>query len=141
MPDINEIITFLEKTIGLDDIHQDSDIVADLGCYGDDFHELMDAYAAKFNVDMSQYLWYFHTKEEGDGNSLGGFFFKPPYERVTRIAVTPKVLLNFAETGLWHIDYPEHHLPKRRYDFLINKFILILFLIIALIYWFNKLYK
>ncbi len=134
MPDINEIIDLLEKTIGRDDIVEDSDIVLDLKCYGDDFHELMEAYAALFNVDMRQYLWYFHTEEEGT-NGLGGFFFKPPNERVTRIAVTPKMLLNFAEAGRWHIEYPEHHLPKRRYDFLFNKIILIFFLAFAILYW------
>ena len=138
MPDINAIIDLLEKTIGRDDILQDSDIVKDLRCYGDDFNELMKAYSAKFNVDMSQYLWYFHTEEEGAGNGLGGFFFKPPNERVTRIPVTPKMLLDFAENGRWHIEYPEHHLPKRRYDFLINKIIFLLLLTFAILYWWRR---
>jgi hypothetical protein len=138
MLEITDIINFLEKHIGLDEIYEDSDIEKDLSCYGDDFDELMEAYAAEFHVDMSQYLWYFHTREEGAGNGLGGFFFKPPNERVPRIAVTPKMLLNFAETGRWQIQYPEHELPKRRYDLLINNILFILFLVLALIYWWLK---
>jgi acyl carrier protein len=60
-----DIKKFLEDQVGCDDeeITESCDIVNDLGCYGDDFFELMFDFSKKFNVDMTPYLWYFHTKE------------------------------------------------------------------------------
>ena len=80
---------------------------------------------------MNSYLWYFHTDEEG--NSFGSGFFKPPNERVKHIPVTAEVLLKSANEGKWTIEYPEHKIPKRRYDIIINQ-ILILLAVIILIY-------
>ncbi len=91
----------------------------DLGCYGDDFHELMEEYAKKFNVDMESYRWYFYTEEEGS-SSIGGIFFKAPNETVERISVTPEMLLEFANKKKWGIEYPTHTVPRKRYDLLIN---------------------
>lgn len=138
MPSISDIIEFLKKEIGTDKVNDNSDIVEGLGCYGDDFHELMEKFSILFKVDMKDYLWYFHTEEEGFG-SIGGLFFKPPNSRVERIIITPAILHEMAVAGKWNIQYPVHQLPPKRYDLLMNKLILILFLIIALIYWFNKL--
>jgi hypothetical protein len=87
---------------------------------------MIEKYAKKYNVDMSAYLWYFHTDEEGF-NSIGGQFFKPPYERVTRIPVTPQMLADFIVTKKWKVDYPAHEIPKHRTDLIINKIILITF--------------
>ena len=112
-----------------DEVKVDADIDHDLGCTGDDFHELINEYSDKFNVNMESYLWYFHTYDEGHSNSIGRVFFKTPYERVKHIAVTPNVLLESARTGKWTIEYPEHKLPKRRYDILINEVVVVLFII------------
>src|SRR5580765_2005530 len=132
MLQIDEIFRFIEIQAGLDDdVNENSDIFNDLGCTGDDFHELINAYAMQFNVDMNLYLWYFHTDEEGQ--NIGGVFFRPPYQRVTRIPITPRMLLNFARTGKWLVEYPSHKLPKRRYDILIN-YALIVGLISFIIY-------
>lgn len=115
-----DIISLIAKRLGIDEthIHSDTDIFLDLHCMGDDFHEMIGEYANIFQVDMSDYKWYFHANEEGW--SFGGGFFKPPYKRVTRIPVTPEMLTRFANTGKWDIQYPEHTLPKYRYDILIN---------------------
>ena len=110
---------------GSEPVEEGTDIYLELGCGGDDFHELMELYAAKFGVDMSTYLWYFHTDEEGGLFSIGGAFFKPPYERVQRIPISPKLLLEAANIGHWHLPYPEHTLPKRRWDMLINQVVII----------------
>lgn len=122
-----DIKSFLEGNTGCDEdeIIESCDIVKDLGCYGDDFDELMVEYSKMFNVDMTSYLWYFHTKEEG--NSFGGVFLKPPNERVKRIPVTPTVLVDSANAGKWIISYPEHTLPKKRYDLTINFLLVIAF--------------
>jgi hypothetical protein len=128
---IDDIIEFVKEQSGLKDVNEDSDIFKDLGCTGDDFHELIGLYAKQFNVDMSSYLWYFHADEEG--NNIGGVFFLPPYKRVIRIPVTPFMLFNFAQSGRWGVVYPVHEIPKRRYDLLING-ILILGFIGYLIY-------
>ena len=122
-----DIKSFLEENVGCDEdeIIESCDIVKDLGCYGDDFDELMAAYSKKFHVDMTSYLWYFHTKEEG--NSFGGMLFKAPNERVKRIPVTPTVLVDSANNGKWIISYPEHTLPKKRFDLTINLILVIAF--------------
>jgi len=107
-----------------------------LGLFGDDVDDFMEAYASKFHVDMSSYLWYFHTGEEG--LNFGSFFFKPPYSRVAEIPVTIEMLSLSANSKRWIVDYPPHNLPKRRYDLLVNLALVMavaLFFILALIYW------
>jgi hypothetical protein len=55
-----------------------------------------------------------------EGQNLGGLFFSPPYQRVSRIPVTPDKLLLFANLGKWHMQYPTHKLPKFRLDILMT---------------------
>jgi hypothetical protein len=123
---INDIIEFVENETGAKNVKPEDDIFEDLGCVGDDFHELIDKYAAKFNVEMYRYLWYFHTDEEGW--NIGGLFFKPPYKRVERMPITPNTLLSFANSGKWEMHYPSHHLPKFRLDILINRICVVCFI-------------
>lgn len=132
-----EIIEMLMDYSGNDNVTENADIFGELDMWGDDFHEIIENYAEKYSVDVSTYLWYFHTDE--DGLSVGGRLFKPPYMRVKRIPVTPLMLSQFAASGKWDIDYPEHVIPKRRYDILIDQILgivsilYILFLVIGLI--------
>jgi len=136
---IANLTQFIADLSGLDDVQADEDIFGSLGIVGDDFHEMIEKYAAAFSVDMSGYLWYFHADEEGSGFSFGNSFSAAPYNRVTRIPVTPAMLTDFANKGKWEIDYPEHKLPKMRYDLLINMIIVTLFLIGLLLYLVNNL--
>jgi len=69
---------------------------------------------------MEGYLWYFHSDEEGGTFSLGSIVSKPPYARVKRIAITPKLLAEFANINKWKIAYPDHKLPKYRKDIILN---------------------
>jgi hypothetical protein len=69
-------------------------------------------------VDLSTYLWYFHTGEEGIG--IGALFSRPPNARVQEIPITLAMLLEFANRGRWEVSYPEHELPARRVDLLVN---------------------
>ena len=133
MTDITEIIEFVKEETGAGKVTEDSDIETDLGCYGDDFDEFIQKFSSNFNVDRSTYLWYFHTGEEGIG-SIGGMFFRPPNTRVERIPVTPKMLLEFAQKGKWSIEYPEHKVPEKRYDLLVNQIILATFVICIICY-------
>jgi hypothetical protein len=121
-------ITICIEIYWLDTITADTDIFNE-GISGDDFHELMDRYAKTYSIDMTNYLWYFHADEEGGWNSLGQLFFDPPYIKVSRIPVTPALLANFAQKGKWNIEYPEHDIPKRRYDILLNQILLIGFVV------------
>jgi hypothetical protein len=130
------ILSFLTDLVGHEKITLQTDILFDLGVIGDDFHEMIEKYQKTFNVDMTTYLWYFHSDEEGQ--SIGGGFFKAPYERVKRIPVTPKMLLDFANKGKWTIEYPEHTLPKRRYDLIINTVLVLGFFIFLTIYLLKK---
>lgn len=122
-----EVRNFLEDYSGVYPERPDIDIFKDMGVVGDDFHEMIEKYAEKYNVDMSDYLWYFHADEEG--HSIGGQFFKPPYERVNRIPVTPQMLADFIVTKKWSLDYPPHEIPKHRTDLIINKVLVISFFI------------
>lgn len=123
-----EIIQFLKEETYEDVITSDTDIFNDCGVSGDDSHELIEKYHKKYNVDISNYLWYFHCDEEGT-TFITGMFFKPPHKRVTRIPITPKMLTDFANSKIWKIDYPEHNLPKYRFDILINQFLFLIILI------------
>ena len=135
MPTVTEIIDFVKKRTGSGNIASDTDIFAD-GTVGDDFHELIESYAKTYSVDMTNYLWYFHADEEGGWNSIGGLFFTPPYKKVQRIPVTPKLLTDIANKGKWDIYYPQHRVPKRRYDIMVNRalfFLVIVWLIIIVV--------
>ena len=131
-PILTEIIIFLSDQIGEKNIYPETDFFNELGFVGDDFHEMMEAYSEKFNVDLTDYLWYFHTDEEGF-NFPGVLFFRPPYQRVERIPVTPLLLSKFAKTKKWDIDYPEHHIPEKRYDLMINTYVLYGYLFLVLV--------
>lgn len=126
MADFAEITGFLKEQAGVDEVSENDDITDDLCIIGDDFFDLVKAFGKRFNVDISTCRWYFHTAEEGSFNSIGGSFFRPPNERVKHIPVTPLLLLEFANSGKWNIEYPEHTIPKKRYDLIINKWILII---------------
>ncbi len=123
-----EIIQFLKEETYEDVISSETDIFNECGISGDDFHELIEKYQMRYNVDMSNYLWYFHCDEEGS-SFITGLFFKPPYKRVTRIPINPKMLTEFANSKKWNIDYPEHKLPKYRYDIIFNQIVLLIILI------------
>lgn len=131
---LSDIVSFVMTKTGCaeDEIRPDSDIDVDLGCTGDDFHELIEEYSSKFGVDIKSYLWYFHTTEEGHVTSLGRALYKSPYELVVHIAVTPTILLDSANCGTWIIEYPEHVLPHRRNDILLNHILILIFIVLVI---------
>jgi hypothetical protein len=118
--DLDDIVEFVQAQTGYrKPISEGADLDQDIGVFGDDMDDLLAAYAERFDVDMASYLWYFHTGEEGLG--VGSLFFKPPNRRVEHIPVTPAVLLRSARAGVWSVDYPDHSLPPRRLDVLVNQ--------------------
>ena len=134
---IHDIIALIKAHTGSKKVYPDTDINDDLGVYGDDFEELLINYHDQYDVDMDGFLWYFHYEEEA--NSFpGGLFFKPSNYRVERIPVTPEMLLQFAKSGKWAIDYPEHTLPNVRYDIMINRALLFVMLsVLGVVLWFK----
>jgi hypothetical protein len=122
MYEYEDIYGFLVKRLGVKraKLHEEIHVSDELGCDGDDFSELMDAYAKRFAVDISAYLWYFHQGEE-ISMSLGASIFPPPNFRVERIPVTPRLLLESANAGRWLVEYPVHRMPRRRYDVLVDR--------------------
>ena len=134
MYSVDDIKSFIVDRTGCEEkeVTSTCDLMNDLGCSGDDFHELIDEYSKKFNIYLNNYLWYFHTDEEGHSNSIGRIFFKAPYERVTQIPVTPTLLLDSANVGKWVLTYPEYSLPKRRNDILVNQVIVVMFIIFVI---------
>jgi hypothetical protein len=111
-----EIIDFIETEYWKSNLQSDSDIFTILKIDGDDCEELLSKYAEKYNVDMNDFLWYFHYGDEASINSIGSLIYKTPVKLVKRIPLTPKMLTEFENTKIWNIEYPEHKLPKYRYD-------------------------
>lgn len=107
---------FCGKTKPLPD---DADLFDKLGIDGDDAFEFIDRFATTFDANAENYRWYFHHGEEGQ--NIGGLFFAPPYRRVARISITLKTLIEAVETKTWPITYPDHELPKVRWDIRFNQ--------------------
>lgn len=109
-----DLIALITDKVGVNatELLPDADIEHDLGCTGDDFFELMDDYAERFKVDMSGFLWYFHTHDETMAtlNLMPG---NPPSKQVERIPVTLDLLVEKALLGRWDLNYPPHELQPR----------------------------
>ncbi|MFT6320188.1 MAG: hypothetical protein ACJAT4_001110 [Granulosicoccus sp.] len=131
-----EINDFIETITGESLESFDVDIFKDLRIAGDDFHEMIFEFSEKYKVNMDDYLWYFHADEEGIMN-LGALLFKPPYLRVERIPITPNMLLQFAKSKKWLINYPIHNIPEKRYDLIFTEVIIIVFIVGLLIFYFS----
>ncbi|MEI6945828.1 DUF1493 family protein [Paraflavisolibacter sp. H34] len=99
----------------------DTDLFEEAGLRGNDFQGMVGQFARKYGVNLEGYRWYFHTDEEGGTGGIGGRLFAPPYKRVERIPVTPRMLADFANSGRWSLPYPDHRLPPVRYDILLNQ--------------------
>src|SRR5688500_8436724 len=104
-------------------INSNTRIVEDLNIWGDDLDDFLINYSKAFNVDMTSYLWYFHSADEAAFNP-GSLFFKPPYKRVKRIPITIEMLDEFARLKKWNVSYLAHELPSWRVDILISWVIL-----------------
>lgn len=135
MASIEEILSFIEDRLGIrKPIHITSDLYKDHDVYGDDFWDFIEAYSEKFEVDVSNFLWYFHSPEEGSPG-IGGIFFRSPDQLVERIPISPQMLLEFANKGFWDIDYPEQSVPEKRWDLTLNA-IFALIVLVALVIFF-----
>lgn len=123
MYSFDDVCAFLLKRLRVDrsELTPSTSLRRDLGVDGDDFFELEEAFADEFKVNMSEYRWYFHHREEPTWPDMGRLLFPAPYDRVQEIPVTPQLLLNSANAGKWIVEYPDRTLPRRRYDVLINQ--------------------
>lgn len=128
-----EIIDFIETEYWKSNLQSNSDIFETVRISGDDCFELIEKFSKKYDVDISNFLWYFHHEEEGSWNSIGGYFYKSPDKLVNRIPITPKMLAQFAETKKWEINYPHHQVPDKRKDLIFNQIVLIIITILAII--------
>ncbi|MEO0452419.1 MAG: DUF1493 family protein [Pseudomonadota bacterium] len=106
------------------------DILRKLRITGDDTDDFMIEFGQRFDVDLSNYNWYFHTEEEG--YSIGSLFFKSLDRRVARIPITLEILANSIETKKWSVHYPEHTLPPFRKDLAVDRTLVIVALIFAI---------
>jgi len=135
---IDEIIDFIKEESGNDKVYPETDIFDDLEMVGDDFHEMIENYSKRFDVKMDNYLWYFHSNDEGIGN-IGAIFFTPPFKKVERIPISPNLLLNCANSRQWNVKYPEHNGQVGRSDLAVNRILAIVFICGFLIYYGFKL--
>ena len=135
--ELNDLVQFVRNETGAQNVGPDDDLLYDLGVDGAEFVDLVEKYAKKYQVNICNYLWYFHHGEEGF--NIVSLFIASPDRRVPTIPVTPRMLTEFANAGKWGIDYPEHSLPKRRYDLIIGSviygaFLLTLFFFVVIKY-------
>jgi hypothetical protein len=120
MATFDDIAQFVREQTGYHGrLSPDTTLQGDIGVYGDDVDDLLSAYAERFGDDLSSYLWYFHTGEEGFF-SPGGLFFPAPNRRVREIPISVGMLHDFAARGRWEVKYPSHQPPGFRADILIN---------------------
>jgi len=114
----------------------DADIFHNLGIDGDDAFEFIERFAAKFEIEITSYHWYFHHGEEPSLN-IGALFFRPPYRRVGRIPITPKVLAEAIRTKRWPLEYPTHRLPSVLWDIRLTYvfFLAIIALLAVVVLW------
>lgn len=130
---LSEIIAFVrEETRTKKNISESTTLQKDLGVTGDDHADLIIKYSQKYDVNISNYLWYFHTYEEVGFNPFS-IIFKPPSYRVNQMDITMQMLLDAANAGKWLIEYPEHTIPKHRYDVYLY-WALLAFLVISYIW-------
>lgn len=122
----------MEQEAGVGNIQPDDDLYKKHHVSGDDWYELIEAYAKEFHVDCSNLLWYFHNCEEGL-NFPGNLFFKSPDEMVEYIPITPAILLDFANKGKWDIEYPQHEIPKMRKDMMTSRVVMSIILVFMLL--------
>ena len=113
-------------------LSDDEDLFDALGIDGDEGTDFMEAFVARFDVDATDYRWYFHHADEGW--NFGALFYEPIYRRFGRIPITVAVLTEAVRTRRWPIAYPDHRLPGRRWDILINQLFVVVVLI-GLVVW------
>jgi hypothetical protein len=118
----------------------DADIFDSLGITGDDASEFIERFVNKFEIDAANYRWYFHHGEEPMLN-IGGLFFKPPYRRVDRIPITPQILAEAIRAKRWPLEYPEHRLPRVRWDIRLSQAFLLAMLALFVALFVAKLWR
>ena len=123
---IAEIYRFINAELDVPEalLSSDTDLFATFDITADVCEDFIEKFSQKFKVDLTDYCWYFHHGEAG--LNLGGLIIAPPYKRVERIAITPEILLKSATKRRWKVNYPDHQVPKKRWDMVINKAILFL---------------
>jgi hypothetical protein len=128
VPTFDEVAAFVREQIGhCEPLTAATALQIDLSVFGDDLWELIDAYAARFGVDVSGFLWYFHSAEKGSFN-MGALLFLPPNAQVRQIPITIGMLHEFAQRGRWEVEYPLHNPPQSRPDIRVNQLLALAFL-------------
>lgn len=131
-----DILNLVEKLSGKK-LQPHHDIWLRSGLSGDDWHEFIDNFAHRYDVNMLNYRWYYHGDEEGFMN-IGSWFYPPPQDQVDRIPVTASKLANVANAKIWNIKYPQEEVDLSRRDLKVNRIILCSFLVIMIILLLNK---
>lgn len=104
-----DILALVVEYSTVDPRHFDpSDVFIGNGIEGDDADELLKAFAEAFDVDLSQFIDYFHFV--GDEPPMGRREF--PVDADGKVIpfwpVTLDMLVDAAEAGHWTLVYPEH---------------------------------
>lgn len=100
-----EILRFFEKQAGarVDPGHT-GDLLKDYGVDGDDAFAFIEAFAERYDVDVTGYCFFFHHRDSA--KLMGRLPFARPDRHVRRIPISADMLVDFAERGTWDLLYP-----------------------------------
>ena len=128
---IEEVIALLRREAGSNvPISPDTDIFKDLGVDGDAWRELLEAYHSQFGVNLDGFRWYFHHGEEG----WPLFPRRVSHPKVERIALTPRMLADYAKSSNWDLEHPPHTYPDWRWEWSVFPALVLTSLVILVIW-------
>lgn len=114
-PDAQAILTFIRDYCGKEpDALGRADLFATLRLDGDEAEAFMQAFALKFNVDLTGYEPAYHHRTKGRAGRFG-WPIPVPYQFGVRIPVALSHLVQASKSGKWTQRYPVLN-PKVAHD-------------------------
>ncbi|WP_121630207.1 DUF1493 family protein [Tropicibacter alexandrii] len=91
----------------------DADILKAFSPLGDDATDCLDSYATRYGVNVSGMLWSFHDNANEPPFAETAWPHRPDGRELNRTAITPQMLADAANQGVWPLTYPDHGLRNR----------------------------
>lgn len=112
MPSFDEVAQLVREQTGYSGpLTEATTLQGDLGITGDALWDLLGIWAARFAVDVSGFLWYYHAPGK-TSLQLGPLRLALPSHGFKQIPITLGMLHQFAERKRWALVYPPHGLAE-----------------------------
>ena len=108
----------------------DDDLLQAAGLSGERARAFFEAYASEFDVDLSDFRWFFHYRPERANAWRRIEPLGPGGRPFAQIPITPRLLADAANQGNWPLEYPKHQTRGSGVP-LILMFVLLAFLMLA----------